>query len=67
MLLCLSTADFKNQLGTKYHESELFQKVLEALSQVNQSTNVGVKGQDEAANYVTSFLYQVSQVRNILI
>lgn len=66
MLLCLSTAEFKNQLATKYQESELFQKVLEELNHVNQSTDEGVKGRDEAANYVTSFLYQVRQIRNIL-
>lgn len=47
----------------KYQGSELFHKVLEELNHMNMSTDEGVKGEDEAANYVTSFLYQVSQVR----
>lgn len=60
--MCLSTAECKNPLATKYRQSELCQKVLEEVDHVNQSIAEGVKGQDEAPDYVTSFFYQVSQL-----
>uniref|UniRef100_A0A8C4H7I9 ABC transporter domain-containing protein n=1 Tax=Dicentrarchus labrax TaxID=13489 RepID=A0A8C4H7I9_DICLA len=52
----------KNPLATKYRQSQLCQNVLEELDHVNKSTAEGVKGQDEAADYVTSFLYQLRVV-----
>lgn len=36
--------------------------MLEELDHVNQSIAEGVKGQDKAVDYVTSFLYQVRQL-----
>ncbi|GLD52122.1 broad substrate specificity ATP-binding cassette transporter ABCG2b [Lates japonicus] len=57
------TADeCKNQLATKYRQSQLCQKVLEELDHVYRSIGEGVKGQEEAANYATSFLYQMRVV-----
>ncbi|KAF3687893.1 ATP-binding cassette sub-family G member 2 Urate exporter [Channa argus] len=52
----------KNTLATKYQHSQLFQEVLDELDHVNQSIYDGVTGQDVAANYATSFLYQMRVV-----
>lgn len=61
-MFCLSTDDCKNPLAIKYYQSQLCKNMLEELNHVNQSIAEGVKGQDKAADYVTSFLYQVSQI-----
>ncbi|KAE8300416.1 ATP-binding cassette sub-family G member 2 [Larimichthys crocea] len=56
------TADSTNSLATKYRESQLCQSVLEELDHVNQSIADGAKGQNKAADYATSFLYQIRVV-----
>uniref|UniRef100_A0A4W6CRG6 ATP-binding cassette, sub-family G (WHITE), member 2c n=1 Tax=Lates calcarifer TaxID=8187 RepID=A0A4W6CRG6_LATCA len=61
-LLCLPTDECKNQLAIKYRQSQLCQKVLEELDHVYRSIGEGVKDQEEAANYATSFLYQMRVV-----
>lgn len=62
--LSLFTVECNNLLATKYRQSHLCQNVLEELDHVSQSIAEGDKGQDEAANYATSFLYQVSQLNS---
>lgn len=59
--LSVSTVECKNPLAAKYRQSQLCQNVLEELNHVNQSVAEGAKSQDKAADYATSFLYQVSQ------
>ncbi|XP_010731967.3 broad substrate specificity ATP-binding cassette transporter ABCG2b isoform X1 [Larimichthys crocea] len=56
------TAESTNSLATKYRESQLCQSVLEELDHVNQSIADGAKGQNKAADYATSFLYQIRVV-----
>ncbi|KAM7394541.1 hypothetical protein PAMP_021337 [Pampus punctatissimus] len=58
----LTAAECKNPLAIKYCQSQLCQNMLEELDHVNQSISEGVKGQDKAADYVTSFLYQMHVV-----
>ncbi|XP_041641615.1 broad substrate specificity ATP-binding cassette transporter ABCG2b [Cheilinus undulatus] len=58
----LTAVECKNPLATKYRESKLCQTMLEELDHVNQSIGAGVKGQDQAADYATSFLYQLRVV-----
>ncbi|XP_044047465.1 broad substrate specificity ATP-binding cassette transporter ABCG2b isoform X3 [Siniperca chuatsi] len=58
----LTAVECKNPLATKYHQSQLCQNVLEELDHVNQSIAEGAKGQDKAADYATSFFYQVRVV-----
>ncbi|KAG7234803.1 hypothetical protein INR49_003950 [Caranx melampygus] len=58
----ITEVECKNPLAAKYRQSQLCQKVLEELDHVNQSIAEGVKGQDEAPDYVTSFLYQMRVV-----
>uniref|UniRef100_A0A7N9AM60 ABC transporter domain-containing protein n=1 Tax=Mastacembelus armatus TaxID=205130 RepID=A0A7N9AM60_9TELE len=52
----------ENTYAHKYRQSQLFQRVLEELDCVNQSIADGVKDQEEVADYVTSFLYQMRVV-----
>ncbi|KAG8014633.1 ATP-binding cassette sub-family G member 2 [Nibea albiflora] len=56
------TAESTNWLATKYRESQLCQSVLDELDHVNQSVAEGAKGQNKAADYATSFLYQIRVV-----
>ncbi|KAK9540663.1 hypothetical protein VZT92_003102 [Zoarces viviparus] len=56
------TSDCKNPLANKYRQSQLCRNVLDELDQVNQSIADGAKGQNEAADYATSFLYQLRVV-----
>ncbi|XP_042286920.1 broad substrate specificity ATP-binding cassette transporter ABCG2b isoform X1 [Thunnus maccoyii] len=58
----LTAAECKNPLAVKYCQSQLCQNMLEELNHVNQSVAEGVKGQDKAADYVTSFFYQMRVV-----
>ncbi|XP_037620517.1 broad substrate specificity ATP-binding cassette transporter ABCG2b isoform X1 [Sebastes umbrosus] len=58
----LTAVECKNPLAAKYRQSQLCQNVLEELSHVNQSVAEGAKGQDKAADYATSFLYQMRVV-----
>ncbi|XP_071360623.1 broad substrate specificity ATP-binding cassette transporter ABCG2b isoform X2 [Trachinotus anak] len=58
----VTAAECKNPLATQYRQSQLCQKVLEELDHVNQSIAERVDGQEEAANYATSFLYQMRVV-----
>lgn len=59
----LSTVECKNSLATKYRQSQLCQNVLEELGHVDQHIAEGAKGHDKAAEYATSFFYQVSQLQ----
>ncbi|XP_069545798.1 broad substrate specificity ATP-binding cassette transporter ABCG2b [Brachyistius frenatus] len=52
----------KNPLAIKYRQSKLCQNVIEELDHVNQSVSEGVKGEAEAADYATSFFYQMRVV-----
>lgn len=54
-----SSADGNNSLAAKYRQSHLCQNVLQELELVSQSPDDGTKGPDEAADYATSFFYQV--------
>ncbi|KAM6940889.1 broad substrate specificity ATP-binding cassette transporter ABCG2b isoform 2-T2 [Lycodopsis pacificus] len=56
------TSECKNPLANKYRQSQLCRNVLDELDQVNQSIADGAKGQDEAADYATSFFYQLRVV-----
>nr|XP_046227440.1 broad substrate specificity ATP-binding cassette transporter ABCG2b isoform X2 [Scatophagus argus] len=61
----------ENLLATKYRQSQLFQEVLEELDHVYHSVAEGSYGQDKAADYATSFFYQMRvvcgrTVKNIL-
>lgn len=60
--LPFSSADGQSSLSTKYCQSHLFQNVLQELEHVRQSSNDGTKGPDEAADYATTFFYQVSKL-----
>ncbi|XP_041789600.1 broad substrate specificity ATP-binding cassette transporter ABCG2b [Chelmon rostratus] len=57
----LTAVDCKNSLATKYRQSHLCQNVLEELKHV-ESIVQEAEGQDEAAKYATSFLYQMRVV-----
>ncbi|XP_074542766.1 broad substrate specificity ATP-binding cassette transporter ABCG2b [Halichoeres trimaculatus] len=52
----------KNPLANMYRRSKLCQSTLEELAHINQSIAVGPKGQDKAADYATSFSYQMRVV-----
>lgn len=56
-----SLADGNNSLATKYRQSHLCQNVLQELEHVSQCAD-GTKGPDEAADYATTFFYQVSKL-----
>ncbi|KAM9856563.1 broad substrate specificity ATP-binding cassette transporter ABCG2b [Aulostomus maculatus] len=58
----LAADDSKNPLAFKYRQSQLCQNMLQELDHVNQSAAGGVKSQQEAADYVTSFFYQLHVV-----
>lgn len=51
----------KNSLSIKYKQSHLYQNVIEELDYVNPNISEEVKGEDKAADYATSFQYQVSE------
>ncbi|KAF0037122.1 hypothetical protein F2P81_009996 [Scophthalmus maximus] len=53
-------AECNNPLATQYRQSQLCQRVLEELDHAKQSILDGVIGQDEVADYATSFLYQLA-------
>ncbi|XP_029292193.1 broad substrate specificity ATP-binding cassette transporter ABCG2b [Cottoperca gobio] len=56
------TAESKNPLATKYHQSQLCQNVLEELDHVNKNAAIGAIGQEKAVDYATSFFYQMRVV-----
>ncbi|KAM7009465.1 broad substrate specificity ATP-binding cassette transporter ABCG2b [Tautogolabrus adspersus] len=58
----LDAVESKNPLASKYHQSKLCQTMLEELDHVTQLIAEGAKGQDQAADYATSFLYQMRVV-----
>ncbi|XP_039661492.1 broad substrate specificity ATP-binding cassette transporter ABCG2b isoform X2 [Perca fluviatilis] len=56
------TAECKNSLATKYRQSQLCLNVLEELGHVDRRIAEGAKGHDKAAEYATSFFYQMRVV-----
>ncbi|XP_071765457.1 broad substrate specificity ATP-binding cassette transporter ABCG2b [Centroberyx gerrardi] len=58
----LTAVECKNPLALKYSQSPLCQNVLEELGHVSRATGEGVKGQEETADYATSFCYQMRVV-----
>ncbi|XP_056265655.1 broad substrate specificity ATP-binding cassette transporter ABCG2b [Pseudoliparis swirei] len=58
----VSLTEGNNPLANKFSQSQLCQNMLQELDHVNQSIADGVKGQDKAADYATSFLYQMRVV-----
>uniref|UniRef100_UPI0037E8C6E3 broad substrate specificity ATP-binding cassette transporter ABCG2b n=1 Tax=Semicossyphus pulcher TaxID=241346 RepID=UPI0037E8C6E3 len=58
----LAAVECKNQLASKYRQSKLCEDMLKDLDHVNRSIAEGAKGQDKAADYATSFLYQMRVV-----
>ncbi|TDH15741.1 hypothetical protein EPR50_G00013110 [Perca flavescens] len=52
--------EYKNSLANKYRQSQLCQNVLEELGHVDQRIAEGAKGHDKAAEYATSFFYQLA-------
>ncbi|KAF7663306.1 hypothetical protein LDENG_00213550 [Lucifuga dentata] len=58
----LTAEEGKNPLALKYRQSQLCQNVLEELDRVNQVIGKEVRGQEEVADYATSFLYQMCVV-----
>uniref|UniRef100_A0AAQ4S734 ABC transporter domain-containing protein n=2 Tax=Gasterosteus aculeatus aculeatus TaxID=481459 RepID=A0AAQ4S734_GASAC len=61
-LVSLTAEQDKNPLANVYRQSQLGRNVLEELDHVNQSISDGASGPDEAADYATSFLYQLRVV-----
>ncbi|AWP05290.1 putative ATP-binding cassette sub-family G member 2-like [Scophthalmus maximus] len=61
-LRSVNAAECNNPLATQYRQSQLCQRVLEELDHAKQSILDGVIGQDEVADYATSFLYQMRVV-----
>lgn len=59
-ILCDVSTECKNPLALRYQQSQMLRNVLEELEQQSQMEMEGVKGQNIAANYVTSFFYQVT-------
>lgn len=59
-VLCAVSTECKNPLALIYQQSSMHQKVLEELGLQSLMEMEGVKGQKMAANYVTSFFYQVT-------
>ncbi|XP_041838230.1 broad substrate specificity ATP-binding cassette transporter ABCG2b [Melanotaenia boesemani] len=58
----LAGVDCNNSLAMKYHQSRLYQNVIEELDHVNQSIAEMVIAEEEAVDYATSFLYQMRVV-----
>lgn len=58
--LSLFADESKNHLATNYRQSQLCQNVLEELDHVNNNFAQWAEGPNEAVDYATSFLYQVS-------
>ncbi|CAG14260.1 unnamed protein product, partial [Tetraodon nigroviridis] len=56
------SADGNNSLATEYRQSHLCQNVLQELEHVSQSATDGTKGHGEAADYATTFFYQLRVV-----
>ncbi|XP_061575748.1 broad substrate specificity ATP-binding cassette transporter ABCG2b isoform X2 [Cololabis saira] len=52
----------KNSHSAKYRQSHLYQNVMEELNRLNQGLSEEVKGEGDAAQYATSFLYQMRVV-----
>uniref|UniRef100_A0A3B3VGA9 ATP-binding cassette, sub-family G (WHITE), member 2c n=1 Tax=Poecilia latipinna TaxID=48699 RepID=A0A3B3VGA9_9TELE len=52
----------KNWLAMEYRESGMYQNIMQELDQVNQSITDTDNRKEEAANYNTSFLYQMRVV-----
>ncbi|XP_034394319.1 broad substrate specificity ATP-binding cassette transporter ABCG2b [Cyclopterus lumpus] len=61
-LVSLTEGEGTNPLANKFSKSQLCQNMLQELDHVNQSIADGAKGQDKAAAYATSFLYQLRVV-----
>ncbi|XP_068445183.1 broad substrate specificity ATP-binding cassette transporter ABCG2b isoform X2 [Clinocottus analis] len=61
-LVSPSAAQGSNPLVNMYSQSQAYQNMMEELDHVNQSIADGAKGQDKAADYATSFLYQLRVV-----
>ncbi|XP_049575981.1 broad substrate specificity ATP-binding cassette transporter ABCG2b isoform X1 [Syngnathus scovelli] len=59
-----TTGERKNVLAVKYFQSQLCQDVLRELDRISLGVAGGVKGQEETADYATSFLYQMRVVCN---
>lgn len=59
-ILCDVSTECKNPLALRYQESQMHQNVLEELEHKSQMEIEGVEDQNMAANYVTSFFYQVT-------
>lgn len=62
--LVTPSPECKNPLALRYQQSQMQRNVLEELEQQSQMEMEGVKGQNIAANYVTSFFYQLRIVSN---
>ncbi|XP_029911937.1 broad substrate specificity ATP-binding cassette transporter ABCG2b [Myripristis murdjan] len=58
----LNAAEGKNLLAVKYRQSPLHQNMVEEMTHVSQAVGEGVKGQEETADYATSFFYQMRVV-----
>ncbi|XP_057699555.1 broad substrate specificity ATP-binding cassette transporter ABCG2b [Corythoichthys intestinalis] len=58
----INTSERKNLLAVKYYQSQLGQNMLHELESMNLSVGDGVKAQEAAAEYATSFLYQMRVV-----
>ncbi|KAM8880371.1 broad substrate specificity ATP-binding cassette transporter ABCG2b [Spinachia spinachia] len=58
----LTAEEDKNPLANQYRQSQLGQNVLAQLDHVKQSGSDGANGPDEAADYATTFLYQLRVV-----
>ncbi|KAM9817768.1 broad substrate specificity ATP-binding cassette transporter ABCG2b isoform X2 [Syngnathus typhle] len=55
----MNTSERKNVLAVKYLQSQLCQDVLRELDRISLGVAGEVKGREEAADYATSFLYQM--------
>lgn len=55
-------ADGHDSLATKYRHSHLCQNMIQELEHVSQNAAGGTKGRGEAADYATTFFYQVSKL-----
>ncbi|XP_037109613.1 broad substrate specificity ATP-binding cassette transporter ABCG2b isoform X2 [Syngnathus acus] len=55
----INTSERKNVLAVKYFQSQLCQDVLRELDRISLGVAGEVKGREEAADYATSFLYQM--------
>ncbi|XP_037328608.2 broad substrate specificity ATP-binding cassette transporter ABCG2b [Pungitius pungitius] len=61
-MVSLTAEEDKNPLANLYRRSPLGRNVLEELDHVNLSISDGAGGPDQAADYATSFLYQLRVV-----